>query len=230
MDLYALLIQNKEIFKILYALVIVLICTIIVFKSDKLFRLSSHKGIQYFRNAFLFYGIGFAIRYFFDFLLFQSALPGYFYFVDELFEYFFIMGGFFLLYSLLWKKIEYPGLEYTSSLLNSRIVVFHLMALLIVVLDFLWGGYLFMFISQIIVFFIASIISFSNYQKKNKKYKFSKFYLLAMVLGFFAWVLNAIAEEYFSWNQGIVINVYILNLIFFLLFLYGVFRIRKLAK
>ena len=227
MGWYEFIIANKELLKIAYALIVVIICAAIVFRTDKLFRVSSYKGIQYLRNAFLFYGIGFALRYFFSFLLVQEVLPGYFYFIDELFEYFLIMGGFFLLYSLLWKRIEPPGLEYTSSLLNTRVAIFHLMALMIVVLDVLWGGYFFMFASQIIVFALASIISIVNYRKKDKKYKFSKFYFLAVLLGFFAWLLNAVAELYFSWNQGIVINIYILNLIFFLLFLYGVFRITK---
>jgi len=57
------IVLNKELLKIFYLLVVGLICTIIVLKSHKLFKLSMHQGIRYFRNAFLFFGIGFILRY-----------------------------------------------------------------------------------------------------------------------------------------------------------------------
>ena len=74
MDIYGFIIQNKELFKIIYALVIVLICILIVIKTNKLFRLSFHTGIRYFRNTFFFYGIAFAIRYLFKFFVGETFL------------------------------------------------------------------------------------------------------------------------------------------------------------
>ena len=117
-----------------------------------------------------------------------------------------------------------------SSLFNPGIFAFYIMTLVIVILDYLWGVHSFMFFSQIAVFAFASILSYINYKKKNKKYAFPKFYFLAMLLGFFVWTLNAIAELYFNWNQGILNNVYALNLVFFFLLLYGVFRITRLPE
>ncbi|MFQ5531859.1 MAG: hypothetical protein ACE5ES_04550, partial [Candidatus Nanoarchaeia archaeon] len=146
MSIYDWLIQNKELLKIVYALVVVFICTIIVLKTDKLFRISSHRGIQYFRNAFFFYGIGFFVRFFIgsEFVS-KMGMVSYFRSINLIFEFFLIMGGFFLVYSLMWKRFEIPGGEtYASSLLNSKISLFYLMAVVIVFLDYLWTTHIFM--------------------------------------------------------------------------------------
>ena len=133
------------------------------------------------------------------------------------------MAGFFLLYSLLWKRFNASAKS--SSLLNPWIMVFYSMALVISLMDNLWGTYILMFFSQIMLFTFASVISFNNYIKSGRKHKFLKFYFVAMVLSLVAWTLNALASLYFEWNQGIVLNVYIINIIIFLLFLYGVVKV-----
>ena len=103
--MFNLIIENKEIIKLFYGIVIGLICLIIVLKTDRLFRISLHQGIRYFRNAFLFFGIGFIIRYLLG-ALFSYEFFSYSYYpiFNILFEFFLIMAGFFLIYSLLWKK------------------------------------------------------------------------------------------------------------------------------
>lgn len=218
---------NKELMKLAYAFLVVVICVIIVKKTDKLFKLSHHQGIRYFRNAFFFYGIAFFIRYFLGTLTTNRFVlsPLLAISVKVLFEFFLIMAGFFLLYSLIWKKIEKE--ESFSSLLNPRIALFYSMSILFVILDFIWQSYAILFISQIIVFFIAIIVSFKNYQEKGNKHKFLKFYFLAMLLSFLAWTLNALAALLFKWNQGILMNIYALNIFIFLLFLYGIVKVTK---
>ncbi|MCK4647616.1 hypothetical protein KAT24_01650 [Candidatus Pacearchaeota archaeon] len=213
------IIENKELLKFFYTFVIAGICAIIVVKTHRLFNLSLHQGIRYLRNAFLFYGIGFIVRS----LLEIKSLPRGL--LNILFEFFLIMAGFFLLYSLLWKRFKTS--TKSSSLLNPWIIVFYLMALVIALIDNLWATYTLMFFSQILLFSIASIISFKNYIKNGRKHKFLKFYFAAMILSLAAWTLNALAALYFNWSQGIVLNVYIINVIIFLLFLYGVVKVTK---
>ena len=129
MDMYMWIIGNKELIKVFYALIIVLICAVIVIKTDRLFHLSLHNGIRYFRNAFFFFGIGFISRYFL--MIFPS------YSVNKIiFEFFMIVAGCFLLYSLLWKRIESFGKEYHSSLFNPYVLVFYLMSFIIVFAGF----------------------------------------------------------------------------------------------
>ena len=214
--MYEWLIQNKDSLKIVYAFLIAIICLFIVKRTDKLFRLSEHQGIRYFRNAFLFYAIAFVARYLFD-----PIISGYHYLTNAVFEYFLIMAGFFLLYSLIWKKFETIKPAY-SSLFNPRIFTFYLMTLLIVIFDYIWSTYSFMFLSQLIIFIFATSISFSNY-RNNSKGKFLKFYFVAMLLSLIAWILNSLAAI-FSWNQLLVLNTYILNTIIFILFLFGVIK------
>ena len=226
MFLYNLIIENKELLKILYALIIAIICMFIVIKTNKLFKISLHQGIRYLRNAFFFYGIAFVVRYFLGAISIQGELNNFYYPLIRIsFEFFIIIAGFSLLYSLLWRKIESQA--NISSLFNKRIFIFYVMAFIISLLDYLWGTSYFMFFSQIILFACASIICFTNYKRNGKKHKFLKFYFMAMVLSFIAWVLNALAVLYFNWNQGIIINIYGINIVFFLLFLYGIAKVTK---
>jgi hypothetical protein len=220
MEAYSFLIQNRDLVKIFYGLIVFLICFIIVIKADRLFRISTHQGIRNFRNAFTFFGLAFISRYILG-IIFDSYNISIF-----LFEFFLIVGGFFLLHSLLWKKFRKIEKGYSSSLLSPVTLVFYLMAIIIVAIDFSWHFYLFMFTSQIIVFLIASIVSYKNYLNRPKAF-FPKFYFIAMFLSLLAWILNAVAASFFNWNRGILINVYLLNIIVFLLFLFGVIKVTQ---
>lgn len=221
MLLYDLIIENKELLKILYALIIATICVFIVIKTNKLFRISSHQGIRYLRNAFFFYGIAFIVRYFLGAISFQGDLNNIYNFLIKIaFEFFIITAGFFLLYSLLWKKIN------ISSLFNKVVAVFYALAFIIVFLDSLWKTNYFMLFSQVILFTCASIISFINYKKNGRKHKFLKFYFMAMILSLIAWILNTLTVLYSDWN--FIMNIYGLNIVFFLLLLYGMIKVTKI--
>lgn len=225
MDLYSLILENKWALEIVYALIISLICSVIVFRIDRFYKLSLHQGIRYFRNAFFFYGIAFIARYVLG--LFSDLTINYLYVMQVIFEYFLVMAGFFLFYSLMWKKIELPKEHYKSSLFNMHIAVFHIMAIVIAVFDSLWHTYDFMFFSQIIIFLYASMISYTNYKRNGKQRKFLKFYFIAMLLILIAWFLNLSAALFFRWNPIILINIGIINIIFFILFLYGVLKVTR---
>lgn len=228
MDTWAFILQNKEIIKIFYGLLITLACFFIVLKTHRLFRISLHQGIRYFRNAFLFYGLAFFTRYLIGSpFIHQYSQIQLGFFITFVFEFFLIMAGFFLLYSLSWKKFESPERNHISSLLNPIILIFYLMSILLALMDFFWRNYYFMFASQILIFLILSIFSYKNYIQDRKKARFLKFYFLAMFLTFITWILNATASLLFEWNKAIVANVYIVNLIVFLLFLYGVIKVTR---
>lgn len=225
MDLYSLILQNKYILKLLYALAIGLICTFIVIRADKFYKLSMHKGIRYFRNAFLFFGVGFIVRYLFGIL--NDLQLDYAYLLQIIFEYFFIMAGFFLLYSLVWRKFESSKDDYSTSLFHARIAVFHVMALILAVMDYLWTTYDFMFITEIIIFFFITVLAYSNFRKDKGKHRFPGFYFFITFIGGVGWVLNFLAETYFNWSHEILIYVGLTDIIFFILFLYGVVRVTR---
>lgn len=225
MSLYSFLLENKYVLELLYALAVSFICGVIVLRTDKFFRLSLHQGIRYFRNAFLFYGLGFIVRYFFG--VFNDIGLDYAFLLEILFEYLFVMAGFFLLYSLIWKKIESPREEYKSSLFNAKILIFHVMAIVIVVMDQLWQTYYFMFISEILIFLFVSILAFVNFMNDKGKHRFPGFYFFITLIGLAGWVLNFLAESYFNWSHEVLIFVGMVDIIFFMLFLYGVIRVTK---
>ena len=225
MNLYSLILENKYTLELLYALAISLICGIIVVRTDRFYRLSMHQGIRYFRNAFLFYGIGFLIRYFFG--VFTDLNLDYYYVLKPLFEYFFVMAGFFLLYSLIWRRFESAKEKYFSSLFNAKILIFHVMAVLIAVIDVLWQTYYFMFISQILIFLFVSILSFVHFRRDKGKHRFPGFYFFITLIGLAGWVLNFLAESYLNWDRQVLIFVGIADILFFILFLYGVARITR---
>lgn len=222
MDFYSFIIRNKEVFKLVYSLIVVAICLLIVFRSNKFFKLSLHNGIRYFRNAFLFFAVGFFIRYIVKFIIPENYFPHYNTIITSLFEFFLITGGFFLLYSLMWGKFEVKKGS-RSSLLNFRIAIFYILSIIIVLLDYLWNTIYFMFALQIIIFLYASIVSFTKINK-NKQRQFPKLYFIAMLLAFSAWTLNALVIL-LGLGLSSVINIYLLNLIFFFLFLYGVVKV-----
>jgi len=216
---YNLIAENIELFRFFYSVLIAFICLIVVIKTDRLFRISFHQGIRYFRNAFFFYGIAFILRY-------PLTYGPYFFLIKPLFQFFMIMAGFFLLYSLLWKKFEMSKGS-RSSFFNPIISVFYMITLIIIFLDYLWFTYYFMFFSQIILFGLASIISCRNYKQNGKKHKFLKLYFIIMMLSFFAWVFNFVFGTFFNWRLRWLANVYALNIIVFLVFLYGVIKLTK---
>jgi hypothetical protein len=101
------------------------------------------------------------------------------------------------------------------------------MAFIITILDYIWGSYYFLFVSMIIIFISAAIISYVNYYKNGKKRGFLKFYFLAMILALAAWIINSVTAAFLSWEKSALIFVYGLNIIIFFLFLYGIIYITK---
>ena len=222
------IVVNKELIKIVYGVMAMFICLVIVLKSHKLFHLSLHQGIRYFRNAFFFFGIALAIRYIIAaYGYYYPTTMSFYYVTKALFEFFIIMAGFFLFYSLLWKKIEISGKHHFSSLFNPVIILLYIMTLLIVTLDFLWGRYYFMFFSQIILFIFVSGVSYPNYLNDRGRHFFPRFYFIAMFLSLVVWTLNALASLIFKWHPWLIIIIYSANIIVFLLFLFGVINATK---
>jgi len=99
------------------------------------------------------------------------------------------------------------------------------MALIIVLLDYFWDTMYIMFLSQILLFLVALIISYLNFKKRKNARGFTHFYLIAIAIILLAWVLNFFASLLLNWNIAALIYIYILNIIFFLLFLFGVTKI-----
>ena len=210
------ILENKEILKIIYALIICFICAIIVIESNRLFKLSDVQGLRYFRNSFFFYGLAFFLRYILG-KLFNTIF---------LFEFFIITAGLFLLYSFTWKYAEYMG-KFYYSFLNPRAGSFYIIAILIAWVDSLLSTPLFMYVFQILLFTIMSFISYDKYVSGGRKNKASKYYFVVILLGLLMWILNMFLEYFINWNVVLQIIVYSINILFFAFFFYVIIKITK---
>jgi len=138
------------------------------------------------------------------------------------------MAGFFLFYSLLWKRFEINTRDY-SSLFNPRIAIFYVMSFIIAILDYLWSTYALMYLSQIILFAIATfIIIFNN--NLQKKENFLNIYSFVIALNLIMWTANFLIAYSFNWNHLGVIAIYGLNMIIFFLFLFEVWRFTEIRQ
>lgn len=221
MSLTNWLITNRELVKLIFTMLIVLICFIIVLKTNKFFKLSSYSGLRYFRNAFLFFGIAFIFRYLlgleYKFNVNSATIFNF------LFNYFILIAGFFLLYSLLWRRLErYEHSQ--SSVFNVITTIFYILGFIVVALDFLWGAYYFLFSMQILIFIIAGIILFFNYKKRRK---FSWLYFIAIFLNLAAWVINFIVTGFYNGDRIGIMWVYIINAVIFSILLYAVLKVGR---
>ena len=98
--------------ELIYSFVIIAISLMIYFGTKELYNLTNHKGIKYFRLAFLCFAVAFFFRSFIKFLLVSLNLdrilelnvPALATFSLIVFMYASSMAVFYLLYSVMWKK------------------------------------------------------------------------------------------------------------------------------
>ncbi len=225
--IYDFIFATKELSKVVYALSICLICAIIVLKTDRLFKLSDHQGLRYFRNSFLFYGISFITRYILGGI--SNPLNSSYYnqlyliIINHLSNFFIIVASLFLLYSLVWKYIDKKKRH--RSFLNMQTIIIYLLSFIIVLLNYvLKMNYLF-YIFQILLFTSLTIISLSNCLDKKQRNKISKYYFLTLFLGLMIWVSHLFAYLYTNLNSLFNLLIYTTNILFFMSFLISISKL-----
>ncbi|MCA9488250.1 MAG: hypothetical protein KC516_04805 [Nanoarchaeota archaeon] len=148
--------------EVLYAFVIILACLMIYFGTRELYKLSSHKGIKYFRESFLFLAIAFFFRFLLKFLLlffdarkvveiYPAALAGISLFI---FLYFNLIAIFYLLYSVVWKKLKNP--KYGVAIIHIAAVVISLVTIFFNELKFYLGVNILLLIALGLILFAFS--------------------------------------------------------------------------
>jgi hypothetical protein len=206
----------------IYSFVIIICSLMVFFATKQLYELSSHKGIKYFRLAFLFFAIAYFFRYFIKFflvffniatihdlspMLFDPAGP----LALFLFMYASSIAVFYLLYSVIWKKWKD----------NKKIYLFHVMAILVSFISaFSRDGSLLLLVN-IFLFLIISIAFYITH--KNSKKKKHTFYAVYMLLVFF-WILNILDILIPSFFQGFQLIIYLFSIAIFLAIQYRVIK------
>jgi len=211
--------------ELIYSFVIIVCSLMVYYGTKELYELSSHKGIRYFRKAFLFFAIAYFFRYSIRFILSFFHLRTIHEFSLIVFRpigpltllffmYFSSMAVFYLLYSVMWKR--WNG--------NSKMIcIFHAVAVIIALAsiisrrsDILLGINLFLFILVSFVYYIA------HKDSKTKK-KGHNLYVVYMLL-FIFWVLNLIDILIPSFLQQFQLIIYLASSGIFLTILYKVLK------
>ena len=170
--------------EVLYSFVIIAVSLIIYFGTKEMYNLTSHKGIKYFRLAFLFFAITFFFRSFIKFLLLSFdieraiEIQGIGILSFLVFMYASSMAIFYLLYSVMWKKWG-----------ENKITIFHILAIAIAVVAFIIRSPGIILLIHLILFAFLAIVIFLSYHESKKRRKGHHLHVIYMLL-FAFWILN----------------------------------------
>lgn len=171
-----------------YTLVIVLLCFLVYYKTKGIYDLTKYKGIQFFRYAFLFFGLAYASRLFLHFLLvgnitFDLDLSGRIImpFSSLIVAYFSTMAILYLIYSTIWKRIKYEHFLVFSNII----------ALSVSLAAFISRSPILVSLIQLILLVFAVLISFKMHEKAKKISPIRALYLLIFAF----WLINLFVLE-----------------------------------
>ncbi|MFH2028856.1 MAG: hypothetical protein ABIJ08_06970 [Nanoarchaeota archaeon] len=117
--------------ELVYSVIILILCLMVYFKTKEMYELTKHKGIQFFRYAFLFFGLAYGARLVLYILIISQTIVCEFcrYGRDILpisnliVAYFSTMAILFLAYSTVWRKINSEHFLMFSNILAMAISV-----------------------------------------------------------------------------------------------------------
>ena len=169
--------------ELVFTVIAVIFCFLIYFKTGESYELTKHKGIKYFRDAFLLFGLSYVLRFLFILLLltkiaFDFILPkGMFVpiFILPL-GYFSTIGIFYLILSTVWKRF------------NNRnfFILGHGIAILMSVISFFTRSHLILLYFQSALLVLAVVLSSVLHRGKKKVSQIRFLYFLVSLL----WLIN----------------------------------------
>lgn len=208
--------------EIIYSVIIIICSLMIYFGTKELYELSSHKGIHYFRWAFLFFAVAYFFRSIIKFLLLFFELRAVLDISPRaigtlsmfVFMYFSAMAIFYLLYSVMWKKWNGK---------SKKIYLFHALALILSLASILFrGNSIYLGLNFFLFVFVAFIVYFA-YKESKKRRKGPNLYVVYMLL-FVFWILNIIDILIPMFFSMFKLVIYLASLGIFLLILYKVIK------
>ena len=212
--------------EILYSFIIIVCSLMIYFGTKELYELSSHKGIKYFRQAFLFFAFAYFFRSFIKFALiyfnvgeiFDISQRTLWFGVGQvtlfIFMYFSSMAIFYLLYSVMWKR-------WNGN--SEKIYLFHLLAFVISISIILFRNPLvYLGMNFLLLFFVIATFYVSREQSKQKRTKHNLHVIYVLLFSF--WILNIIDILIPNFFQIFQLFIYLASSGIFLAMLYRVLK------
>jgi len=203
--------------EILYAFIIIAVSLIIYFSTKELYELSKHKGIKYFRLAFLYFAIAYFFRTFILFIVRYFHIGKILDFSPRLlgpitlfiFMYASTMAILYLLYSLIHKKLG-----------ENKLSLFHIIAISIsAVTVFTRHIGILLWIQFLLMLFVITI-GYSSYKKSDKNKSLYIIYILLFVF----WILNILDIIIPDFFRLIKLFIYLASIGLFLIILHKVSR------
>ena len=202
--------------ELIYTVSLVLACFLIYFKTHESYELTKHKGIMFFRDAFLFLGLSYLLRFILfimRFTTFGEGGPG-----GPRFEFFpillLLIGIAYLLFSSIWKKIDSKYVIITT----------HIVAIVLSAVSFITRSQDVLAILQLIMLVITTIIIFIS---KNEHKKLSQTKILYGLILLF-WIIDLwilVPRGIFSFEVKIILQIISL-IVFIIMYL----KVTKWAK
>jgi hypothetical protein len=203
--------------EIIYNFIIISSCVFIFLKTRKIYNLTAHEGIRAFRNAFLFWGLAFIAR-FVSYILrnifvnLQAVLVS-----DFALYYTLSLGGFYLVYSLVWKNLE-----------GQREMLLHGTAIVIALTEVFYLHNI-VYVTQLVVLLFGITISYSNYQqalRENRK-SFQQLYFIGLILAIIGYLVNYAAIFIVRHYPIFTYYAYAITAGAFFIFVFGVIKTLK---
>jgi hypothetical protein len=170
--------------ELIFTVTAVTFCFLIYFKTKETYQLTKHKGIGHFRDAFLFFGLSYLIRFILNIIMLSLLTFDFFpgrigpnpFFILIL-GYFSTIGIFYLILSSAWKKLG-----------NKKMLISaHSIAILVSLVSFITRSPLILLYLQCALLLVAVMIRFIVPQKEKKKLSQAKvLYVLVGAL----WLIN----------------------------------------
>ncbi len=208
--------------ELIYSFVIIFCSLMIYYSTKEMYKLSSYKGIKYFRQAFLFFAVAYFFRYFIKVLLMFFGISGILEISPRfigwislfVFLYSSSMAVFYLLYSIMWKK-------WNSHKMN--IYLFNILAFVIAFIGTSFIGFEVSIILNIMLLVFASFILLSGYEDSRKRKKGKNLFIIYLLL-FLFWILNIIDILIPSFLQFYQMIIYLISISLFMTILYKVLK------
>jgi len=223
------LINPNFLIELVYSLIIMVSCLVVYFKTSEIYKLTSHKGIKYFRITFLFFVITYFLRFFTKILVLGFVISGtrirpieFSQMTSFLLLYTGFMTTFYLLYGLSRKKL--------SKFLPDTTDILHVIAILLTsIIIFLQVPIIFVIITFSLLFYLL-FVGYSNYKEIRKKRKVvPQLYIVYFLLILFSMlnIFDILIPDFF---RTIQLLIYIFSVSLFLMIVYRVLRILNVEE
>ncbi|MFC1768388.1 hypothetical protein ACFLZX_01365 [Nanoarchaeota archaeon] len=166
-----------------YSIFVVIICLLIYIKTKSVYELTKHKGIQYFRNAFLFFGLAYIARFMAHLFKITNITFEFFIPMREIWPYVLMVTGylstiaiFYLIYSTIWEKIGHKQFLIFSNTI----------AIILAIIPVIFRSHLTLAVAQIILLLLAIVLNIIYHKKSSKHYQTKALYFLILIF----WLFN----------------------------------------